>query len=80
MYDTIELDHVDRFTDPPHVPTELSTPVHYLDERPVTPVNDTNPTSLCHQDGDFPDDVPNAPRRSLRHVKKPTWLADYEMV
>ena len=72
--DTIEQDRDVGFTDPPHVPTELSIPGHQLDEHPVTPVDDTNPTSHCHQDADYPDDGSNVPIRSIRQVKKPTWL------
>ena len=79
-HDTIEQDHDVEFTDPPHAPVELSTPVHHLDERPVIPVNATNPTSQCHQDADYPNDVPHIPRRSLRQVKKPKWLVDYVTV
>ena len=76
--DTIEQDHDVGFTDPPQV--ELSTPVHHLDEHSVTPVDDITPMSHCHQEADYPYDVPDDPRRSLRQLNKPKWLADYETV
>ena len=64
--DTVERNHDVGSIDQPHVPIELSTPVHHLDERPVTYVNDKNPMSHCHQDADYPGVVPDVPRRSLR--------------
>ena len=76
--DTIEQNHDVGISDPPHVPVELTTPVHHLDERPVTSVDDTNATSHYHQHVDYPGVVPNVPSRSLRQMKKPMWLADYE--
>jgi len=75
-----EQDHNVGFTEPPLVPVQPSNPAHHLDERPVTPANDTNPTPHCHQDADYPGVVPDVPRRSLRQVKKPKWLADYKTV
>ena len=41
-------------------------------------VEDIHPMSHCHRDADYPGDAPDVPRRSLRQVKKPKWLADYD--
>ena len=78
--DTIQQNHDVGFTDPPHVPVELLTAVHHLDKRSVTPMDDTYPVSRCHQDSDYPYDVPDVLCHSLRQVKKPTWWADFETV
>ena len=56
--DTFERDQDVGLIDQPHVPIGLSTPVHHLDEGPVTYVDDKNPMSHCHQDADYPDDMP----------------------